>query len=297
LFSDQEYFDLFAVAYRAIVKHSKVGPWYVEVHPQSGGMILPYFGTLQGYWPGLQVGLGHLEDAIRSMHAFMSIWRDNGFSPEGYNLVSARVAQGREPYPLRPELVESLYHLYVATEDPMWLEYVADIEHSIRTYTKTKCGYANIRNVSSRATEDKMESFFLSETLKYAYLVMDWATNKSSIVHQHDDYIFSTEGHPFSIADVAEGRRFAVGNASALDMEKALWRLPSMGVLLSGEGLHFVPPLKKRAEKAYHVATTVVEENGASDSPSIMDKILKRLAEMEDQDNSGTCPLPNRPTN
>ena len=34
-----------------------------------------------------------------------------------------------------------------------------------------RCGYATIHDVQSKDLEDRMESFFLSETCKYLYLV------------------------------------------------------------------------------------------------------------------------------
>lgn len=37
--------------------------------------------------------------------------------------------------------------------------------------TPTRCGYSTIHNVLDKSHEDRMESFFLSETCKYLYLV------------------------------------------------------------------------------------------------------------------------------
>ena len=34
-----------------------------------------------------------------------------------------------------------------------------------------RCGYATLHNVMDKTKEDRMESFFLSETCKYLYLV------------------------------------------------------------------------------------------------------------------------------
>jgi hypothetical protein len=43
--------------------------------------------------------------------------------------------------------------------------------NDIESQTRVKCGYASIRNVTRTGDlEDSMESFFLSETLKYLYL-------------------------------------------------------------------------------------------------------------------------------
>ncbi len=44
MFSDSDYLAIFETAYTAIVTYTKVGPWYVEVHPYSGGMTRPFFG-------------------------------------------------------------------------------------------------------------------------------------------------------------------------------------------------------------------------------------------------------------
>lgn len=39
--------------------------------------------------------------------------------------------------------------------------------------SKTSCGYATIKDVTTFTLEDRMESFFLSETSKYLYLLFD----------------------------------------------------------------------------------------------------------------------------
>lgn len=45
---------------------------------------------------------------------------------------------------------------------------------SIEKYCKTRYGYGSLRNVDdSNSVEDRMESFFLAETLKYLHLLFD----------------------------------------------------------------------------------------------------------------------------
>jgi len=39
-------------------------------------------------------------------------------------------------YPLRPELVESLYYLYQATRDPMWLQIGKAIVFTLQNHTR-----------------------------------------------------------------------------------------------------------------------------------------------------------------
>lgn len=89
--------------------------------------------------------------------------------------------------------------------DDAWtgLEHMTSIEVS----AWTPCGYAIVRNVSTHELADRMESFFLSETLKYMYLLFD----TKNFLH-HDEYVFSTEGHPFRVSPGT--RMFGVGSVS-----------------------------------------------------------------------------------
>ena len=78
-------------------------------------------------------------------------------------------------YPLRPEVVESLYILNHLTGDPIYREMGWEIFQSIEKYCKTKIAYGHYPNVEriNLEPDDTMESFFLGETLKYLYLLMD----------------------------------------------------------------------------------------------------------------------------
>lgn len=78
-------------------------------------------------------------------------------------------------YKLRPEVVESLYVLNKLTGDPIYREMGWEIFQSIEKYCKTDISYGHYPdvNVLDLQQEDLMESFFLGETLKYLYLLMD----------------------------------------------------------------------------------------------------------------------------
>lgn len=91
------------------------------------------------------------------------------------------------------------------------LEIGEDMLKSIQRNTKTHCGFATIRDVTTLTLEDRMESFFLSETVKYLYLLFD----PNNFLHNEGDdfetifnptrgtctlyaggYIYNTEAHP-----------------------------------------------------------------------------------------------------
>ncbi|XP_068415240.1 ER degradation-enhancing alpha-mannosidase-like protein 1 isoform X2 [Eschrichtius robustus] len=205
LFGEKEDLEMFNAAYKSIQNYLRRGreacnegegdpPLYVNVNMFSGQLMNTWIDSLQAFFPGLQVLIGDVEDAI-CLHAFYyAIWKRYGALPERYNW------QLQAPdvffYPLRPELVESTYLLYQATRNPFYLHVGMDILQSLEKHTKVKCGYATLHHVIDKSTEDRMESFFLSETCKYLYLLFD----EENPVHKSGTrYMFTTEGHIISV--------------------------------------------------------------------------------------------------
>lgn len=56
---------------------------------------------------------------------------------------------------LRPELVESTYFLYEATNDPYYLEVGKYIVENLNRYTKVPCGFAAVKDVRTLSHEDR----------------------------------------------------------------------------------------------------------------------------------------------
>uniref|UniRef100_A0A667X3G9 alpha-1,2-Mannosidase n=1 Tax=Myripristis murdjan TaxID=586833 RepID=A0A667X3G9_9TELE len=105
---------------------------------------------------------------------------------------------------LRPETVESLFYLYRFTKDKKYRDWGWEILQNFNKYTKVSSGgYTSINNVRDPdypSPRDKMESFFLGETLKYLYLLFSDDTNLISL----DQYVFNTEAHPLPIWPATE---------------------------------------------------------------------------------------------
>ena len=57
-------------------------------------------------------------------------------------------------------------------------------------------GFAALSSTVSGAKEDSMPSFWLAETLKYLYLLMD-----PHHTYSLNDFTFTTEAHPLRIAN------------------------------------------------------------------------------------------------
>ncbi|KDR66379.1 hypothetical protein GALMADRAFT_259456 [Galerina marginata CBS 339.88] len=100
-------------------------------------------------------------------------------------------------YMLRPETVESLFIAWRLTGDIRYRDYSWAIFSSIDKYCRLDSGgYATVLDVDTVpvALDDKQETFFLSETLKYLYL-----TFSASNVLPLNEYVFNTEAHPLPI--------------------------------------------------------------------------------------------------
>ncbi|BFZ08271.1 hypothetical protein BsWGS_11309 [Bradybaena similaris] len=173
LFGDNNDLKMFNELYETIKFHLRRGrascnngtgntPLYVNVDMKTGDTVNTWIDALQAAWPAVQVLHGDLEEAICSHAVYYAIWRRFGALPERYNW------QLKTPdvrfYPLRPELIESTYFLYRATKNPFYLHVGKEILESINEHTKERCGYCTIHDVHTKELEDRMESFFLSET-------------------------------------------------------------------------------------------------------------------------------------
>lgn len=98
---------------------------------------------------------------------------------------------------LRPELIESLYYMYHLTGDPKYQEWGWTIFQAFEKHTRQADGYSSINDVRHPdhvAPLDKMESYFLAETLKYFYLLFD-RVNPFAF----DRWVFNTEAHPLPV--------------------------------------------------------------------------------------------------
>ena len=103
-------------------------------------------------------------------------------------------------YILRPEAAETLFVLHQLTGHPVFRQWGWEMFEAIRTKCRTTYGFGNYPNAGSANSnvEDRAESFFLAETLKYLYLLQLPAGEGSGGVPL-DKYVFNTEAHPLSI--------------------------------------------------------------------------------------------------
>uniref|UniRef100_A0A4W6EWZ5 alpha-1,2-Mannosidase n=1 Tax=Lates calcarifer TaxID=8187 RepID=A0A4W6EWZ5_LATCA len=126
----------------------------------------------------------HMDLAVQLMETCHQMYTqmETGLSPEIAHF-SLQASDGRDVIVkpadrhnlLRPETVESLFYMYRFTKDTKYRDWGWQILQSFNNYTKVSGGgYTSINNVRDPVNpgpRDKMESFFLGETLKYLYLL------------------------------------------------------------------------------------------------------------------------------
>jgi mannosyl-oligosaccharide alpha-1,2-mannosidase len=88
--------------------------------------------------------------------------------------------------------------LYRITGHKKYREWGWAIFQNFEKYTKLEEGYTSINNVQSIGNpgyRNKMESFFLGETLKYFYLLFSDNPDMLPL----NKWVFNTEAHPLPI--------------------------------------------------------------------------------------------------
>lgn len=106
---------------------------------------------------------------------------------------------------LRPEFVESLFYLYHITGYNVYRLQGEMVFNAFEKYCRIPSGYTPISDVRQKPTDDRqieqlqngapdrMESFWLSETLKYLYLL--FCDDRHIVGTLLNNYVFNTEGH------------------------------------------------------------------------------------------------------
>ncbi|KAJ6435912.1 hypothetical protein OIU84_001021 [Salix udensis] len=95
---------------------------------------------------------------------------------------------------LRPETVESLFYLWRITGNKTYQEWGWNIFQAFEKNSRLETGYVGLKDVNSGIIDNKMQTFFLAETLKYLYLLF----SPTSVISL-DEWVFNTEAHPLRI--------------------------------------------------------------------------------------------------
>ncbi|KAF4460437.1 alpha-mannosidase IC (MNSIC) [Fusarium albosuccineum] len=140
---------------------------------------------------GIMPEISQLE-ACDSIDDKKCLWADKPVEkkddlPEGF----VRVRDSE--YKLRPEAIESVFYMWRITGEQKWREAAWWMWQAIAKHTETEEAFATIIDVNNKETEkkDSMETFWMSETIKYFWLIFE----DPSVIHL-DEWVLNTEAHP-----------------------------------------------------------------------------------------------------
>ncbi|XP_053993954.1 ER degradation-enhancing alpha-mannosidase-like protein 3 [Hylaeus volcanicus] len=218
LLGDEKYLGRFNKHYQAVMKYVSQGPMLLDVHMHRPNTNSKNFmDALLAFWPGLQVLKGDIKPAVETHEMLYQVMQRHNFIPEAFT-TDFQVHWGH--HPLRPEFLESTYFLYRATGDHYYLGVGRKVLKSLQTYARVPCGYAAVSDVRTNKHDDTMDSFVLSETFKYLFLLF---AEPGELVLDLDEFIFTTEGHllPLTLASVRT-------NVSSQDFERDIVHVDEM---------------------------------------------------------------------
>ncbi|KAH7027408.1 glycoside hydrolase [Microdochium trichocladiopsis] len=121
-------------------------------------------------------------------------WDDSRWYEEGNATLPDGFKSVQDPrYLLRPEAIESVFVMYRVTGDEAYQEMAWRMFEAIVAVAEAEFGFSTVEDVTVADVklDDAQETFWLSETLKYFYLIFA-PPDMISL----DDYILNTEAHP-----------------------------------------------------------------------------------------------------
>ncbi|ROT38442.1 alpha-1,2-mannosidase from Trichoderma Reesei [Sodiomyces alkalinus F11] len=140
-------------------------------------------------------------------------WFDNAKPPSGDNTppptaedaasyASAGFWATARQYILRPETVESLYHAYRATGDAKYQDMAWRAFRDVARAARVGGAYAGLADVTGADGGrflDRMESFWITETLKYLYLLFTEDSEIQVQAGRPNMWVYGTEAQPYRI--------------------------------------------------------------------------------------------------
>ncbi|CAH2053156.1 unnamed protein product [Thlaspi arvense] len=121
---------------------------------------------------------------------------------------------------LRPETVESLFYLWRLTGNKTYQEWGWNIFEAFEKNSRIESGYVGLKDVNTGVKDNKMQSFFLAETLKYLYLLF----SPTSVIPL-DEWVFNTEAHPLKIVPWNDQVNLGQSKSNSVQLRKPPIRL------------------------------------------------------------------------
>ncbi|HEX6333875.1 MAG TPA: glycoside hydrolase family 47 protein [Flavisolibacter sp.] len=194
MFGDRDFLKAWKVHQRAISRYlieKTANGWFLkQADMHSGARGKTVYGALDAFYAGLCAYAGDRSSAKSIQRANYYMWTHFGMEPEAFDFTSGQVLSAY--YILRPENIESCFYLYRTTGDHQYLWMGKRMFDDILKYCRTPEAFASIKDVRTMEKANSMQSFFIAETLKYAWLLFAPQTEG-----ELSQVVFNTEAHPF----------------------------------------------------------------------------------------------------
>ena len=145
----------------------------------------------------------HMALAEKLAHTCYEMYHQQktGLSPEFVRFANGAMTVGAGHNLLRPEAAESMFYLWRFTKNPKYREWGWKMFLAFEKYCKVESGgYAGLRNVNidhgKSPRDDKMETFWLAETLKYFLLLFS-----DDDLLNLETHVLNTEAHPLKVME------------------------------------------------------------------------------------------------
>lgn len=197
LFNDKDFQDMWDSSVVAVKTHLAhevpSGLWFGHADMYTGKRTKTWFGALDAFFPAVLALSGDIVTAKRLQESCYKMWNKYGIEPEQFDYVRMEAAPDPkwERYFLNPEIMESAYYLYRITGEERYLEMGRTFLEDLKRYCRVETGYVELKSVITKEQSDRMESYFLAETLKYLYLLFAPAETLD-----FRSTVFNTEAHP-----------------------------------------------------------------------------------------------------
>jgi hypothetical protein len=196
LFGDNDFKEAWEVHNAAIKKYlvskQKQGWFMTHVDMNTGEETNSHYGALDAFYAGLCAYAGDTATAAMIQRANFYMWTRFNLEPEAFDFKTGKILSAY--YILRPENLESCFYLYRQTKDPKYLWMGKRMVEDILKHCRNDVGFASLKNVTNFEKTNSMQSFFLAETLKYAYLL--FAPEEKLDLEK---FVLNTEAHAFRI--------------------------------------------------------------------------------------------------
>mmetsp|Transcript_820 Transcript_820/g.2408 ORF Transcript_820/g.2408 Transcript_820/m.2408 type:complete len:547 (-) Transcript_820:188-1828(-) len=201
LFDDVEMLDIFWKSYSAIEQHQTFEGFTYNVDMFRGHISNTHLSPLSCVWASVQILAGDVAGALRTVLYWYGLWLKHGALPEVFDTKTEAPTSVRDS-PLRPELAEAVFYLSLAMpDDPTIFGIAKNLITALNAQSRVECGYAAVADVTTKRLDDRMDSFFLSETLVYLYLAVAPRDQvQKALGLPLGEVVFSTEGHIFPLS-------------------------------------------------------------------------------------------------